>query len=76
MQTAFIPVSKDADVYGNTMIGLPCCKSSTSFFDYFNERMIWTNPINRGKSGSKLDYSSLCMTSSLSHNRHPDRVPK
>jgi hypothetical protein len=40
VQAAFIPVSQDAGVYGNTMIGLPLLRNFNVIFDYFNERMI------------------------------------
>jgi hypothetical protein len=40
IEAAFIPVSYDTDVYGNTMIGLPLLQKFTVFFDYFNNRLI------------------------------------
>jgi hypothetical protein len=38
--TAFTVVDKDADVYGNTMIGFPLLQRFNLTFDYFKERLI------------------------------------
>lgn len=38
--TAFTIVEKNADVYGNTMIGLPLLRRFNIIFDYLNERII------------------------------------
>jgi hypothetical protein len=38
--TAFTIVEKNADVYGNTMIGLPLLRRFNVIFDYLNERII------------------------------------
>ncbi len=38
--TAFTVVEKNANIYSNTMIGLPLLKKFNIIFDYFNERII------------------------------------
>lgn len=38
--TAFTPVEKDADIFGNTMIGLPLLKRFNVIFNYFENEII------------------------------------
>jgi hypothetical protein len=38
--TAFTPVDKGADIYGNTMLGLPLLQRFNVTFDYFRQRII------------------------------------
>ena len=38
--TAFTVIDKNANVFGNTMIGLPLLRRFNVIFDYFNERII------------------------------------
>lgn len=41
VKVAFSKASKDSDVYGNTMIGLPLLRRFNITFDYFEERLIF-----------------------------------
>lgn len=40
VKTAFTKVDKDADIFGNTMIGLPLLRKFNIVFDYFTNRII------------------------------------